>query len=584
MGKTAKRFVIVALFWAVLSFAFTQNVSAADVSGNFTVTEAHLYRGKTNGYELSAENGVAAGTTFHAIIKWEYNSEMPIADGDTVSFNFGTGDVNTVGTHYTIRDSKDLDIISENDEKIGVWSVKNKKIYIKFSDASVGKYSLSGVISTAPDSYATSCIATDKLVKFIIADKEVEFTKLKSTSLGKLSDTYTVGNIATNGMIYHVYHSPGITMNEMYIGNGQTPLSNKAKFSSLSYEATFSNQATSINAYVFAVASIPRLLTDTSGGAAKDSIWLNITSLFRKKTQAAGQSYDDFYNSLSDREYGIYSYSDGRKSVAVKLGSQPSDITYAEAITASKKNYSRLSNAYPSLPEAADLINILDDPNNVAGGKVLHFAVQVNEEIPTSTTSATVVNTVKYDYENDSDESDYSKENDINISLGVATATINERELSDDESDEDAEDGNQDANDENNDTQNTPQVGSTSGTSGNQNSGSNSNNTASNNSVSQSFAEIFNTVAELITENTTESTIEGVKEIIDTAEVPDSDKKDEKSAKDLLKQTGTTGIKLGGKSDDDSNSKNLWIFWLIILLIIITYILYRRETRPRRGE
>ena len=150
---------------AFLVVANARNLFASDVSANLTITDAKLYRWNSKDYELSVENGINA-TSFHAEIDWRYESEIPIADGDTASFAFGTANYELNGTDYHVRNSKDLPITNENGETLGYWSITNRKMSIRFTDAAVGHYVLEGHITTSSDSTALyGIVANDKVAR-----------------------------------------------------------------------------------------------------------------------------------------------------------------------------------------------------------------------------------------------------------------------------------------------------------------------------------------------------------------------------------------------------------------------------------
>lgn len=410
---------------ALLVLANSHNLSASDVSANLTITDAKLYRWNGKDYELSIENGINA-TSFHAEIDWRYESEAPIADGDTASFAFGTANYELNGTDYHVRNSKDLPITNENGETLGYWSVTNRKMSIRFTGAAVGHYVLEGHITTSSDSTGVyGIVANDKVVSFPIADKRISFTK-KASNLTALGDGQSFGSLATNGTLYWSYYTPGITSNEFYKGNGQTPLTDKAKFTNLSYETTLSELATGVASIsICALAQLPLDANDATAGAAGTSQWISVTKLFTRKYQAEGQSYEDFFASLSDGEYGVYKDANGRYKVAVKFGSQPSNITYTQAIAAAGYGTKRVGELYKSMPEVKDTMNLLDTPGTVTDGKVLRFVIEIGEQIPAGSGGTRLSTEANYAYDDEAgDDVASSKTTTITVPVGTATANI----------------------------------------------------------------------------------------------------------------------------------------------------------------
>ena len=275
---------------ALLVLANSHNLSASDVSANLTITNAKLYRWNSTDYELSVENGINT-TSFHAEIDWRYESEAPIADGDTASFAFGTANYELNGTDYHVRNSKDLPITDENGETLGYWSITNRKMNIRFTGAAVGHYVLEGHITTSSDSTGVyGIVANDKVVSFPIADKRISFTK-KASNLTALGDGQNFGSLATNGVLYWSYYTPGITSNEFYKGNGQTPLTDKAKFTNLSYETTLSELATGVASIsICALAQLPLDPSDATAGAAGTSQWISVTNCSRASIRVKGRA------------------------------------------------------------------------------------------------------------------------------------------------------------------------------------------------------------------------------------------------------------------------------------------------------
>ena len=421
---TVRNFCIAVLLAIFLTLAGFHSVSSVDVSANFTVTDAKLYRWNDNSYELSVENGID-NTSFHAEIDWRYESETPIADGDTASFKFGDWNFAANGTDYHVRNSKDLPITDENGDLLGYWNITSRKINIRFTGAAVGHYILTGHIATSADSTAVyGIVANDKVVSFPIADKRISFTK-KAGSLKALGDGDGYGSLATNGVLYWSYYTPGITSNEFYKGNGQVELSDKAKLTNLSYETTLSDLATDVSISICALAQLPLDPNDATAGASSTGQWLSVTKLFKRVYQTEGQTYDEFFAAMNDGEYGVYKDENGRLKVAVKLGSQPSNITYAQAIAAAGKGNVRVGETYTSMPEVKDTMNLLDTPGTVTDGKVLRFVVELGEQIPAGSGGKRLTNNSDNTYVSEDGEDHNSVSNKtITVPVGSATANI----------------------------------------------------------------------------------------------------------------------------------------------------------------
>ena len=419
-----RNFCIAILLATFLTLAGFHSVSSIDVSANFTVTDAKLYRWNDNSYELSVENGID-NTSFHAEIDWRYESETPITDGDTASFKFGDWNFATNGTDYHVRNSKDLPITDENGDLLGYWNITSRKINIRFTGAAVGHYVLTGHIATSSDSTAVyGIVANDKVVSFPIADKRISFTK-KASSLKALGDGDGYGSLATNGMLYWSYYTPGITSNEYYKGNGQVELSDKAKLTNLSYETTLSELATDVSISICALAQLPLDPNDATAGAAGTGQWLSVTKLFKRIYQTEGQTYDEFFAAMNDGEYGVYKDENGRLKVAVKLGSQPSNITYKQAIAAAGKGNVRVGETYTSMPEVKDTMNLLDTPDTVTDGKVLRFVVELGEQIPAGSGGKRLTNNSDNVYTSEDGEDHNSVSNKtVTVPVGTATANI----------------------------------------------------------------------------------------------------------------------------------------------------------------
>ena len=418
-----RNFCIVAILAIFLVLAGSRTAFSANVSANFTVTDAKLYRWNSKDYELGIENGIGSDS-FHAEIDWRYESETPIADGDTASFKFGDWDYATNGTDYHVRNSKDLPVLDENGKLLGYWNITSRKINIRFTGAAVGHYVLTGHITTSSDSTAVyGIIASDKVVSFPIADKRISFTK-KASSLKALGDGDGYGSLATNGVLYWSYYTPGITSNEFYKGNGQVELSEKAKLANLSYETTLSELATDVSISICALAQLPLNPNDATAGASSTGQWLSVTKLFKRIYQTEGQTYDEFFAAMNDGEYGVYKDENGRLKVAVKFGSQPSNITYKQAIASAGKGNIRVGETYQSMPEVKDTMNLLDTPGTVTDGKVLRFVVEIGEQIPAGSGGKRLTNSSDNVYTSEDGE-DHNTVSNKTVTVPVGTATAN---------------------------------------------------------------------------------------------------------------------------------------------------------------
>lgn len=418
-----RNFCIAAILAIFLVLAGSRTAFSANVSANFTVTDAKLYRWNSKDYELGIENGIGSDS-FHAEIDWRYESETPIADGDTASFKFGDWDYATNGTDYHVRNSKDLPILDENGKLLGYWNITSRKINIRFTGAAVGHYVLTGHIATSADSTAVyGIVANDKVVSFPIADKRISFTK-KAGSLKALGDGDGYGSLATNGVLYWSYYTPGITSNEFYKGNGQVELSEKAKLANLSYETTLSELATDVSISICALAQLPLNPNDATAGASSTSQWLSVTKLFKRIYQTEGQTYDEFFAAMNDGEYGVYKDENGRLKVAVKFGSQPSNITYKQAIASAGKGNIRVGETYQSMPEVKDTMNLLDTPGTVTDGKVLRFVVEIGEQIPAGSGGKRLTNSSDNVYTSEDGE-DHNTVSNKTVTVPVGTATAN---------------------------------------------------------------------------------------------------------------------------------------------------------------
>lgn len=416
---TLRNFCIAILLATFLTLVGFHSVSSVDVPANFTVTDAKLFQGDR---ELSIESGATG--SFYARIDWRYESETPIVDGDTVSFAFGTNNYNLNKTNFHVRNSKDLPIEDENGQILGYWNITSRKMNIRFTDAAVGHYILEGTIVTDANNHASDSVASDRVVYFPIADKRIAFTR-KASTMKPLANSHSFGSLATNGILYWDYYTPGITANEFYKGNGQVAFTDKAKLSNLSYETTLSALATGTAINIYALAQLPLDLNDVTAGAAGAAFWINVTKLFARKDQIEGQSYDEWFAEMNDGEYGVYKDENGRLKIAVKFGSQPSNITYAQAMAASGRANKRVGEGYISMPEAKDALNLLDTPGTVSEGKVLRFVAEIQEIIPTSSGGTRISNAAEYAYsEENGDDIDSMKNTTVTIPVGSASAVI----------------------------------------------------------------------------------------------------------------------------------------------------------------
>ena len=409
------RFFAIFFISALLVLANAHGLSAADVSANLTIDSVHFYKDDARTKEITAMDGIYAnGAAFLAEINWTYNSEMPIMDGDIVTFAFGNKITNT---GITMPDSDWVDILDEDNNKLGQWMLSNKKITIRFSGAAVGHYILNGSIRTARNMVLTGMRASDVMVDFAVAGKDYSFLKAANTNMGTLSDksVFYAGS-ASNKQIVWEYMTPGITVNELYKGNGRTELSEKAVFSNLIFENEVNPNASSAVLTIYARAPIPKNLTDGAAGGGGTGSWYSVKNLFREKSQAEGQSYEDFRASLDELEYGFYHYKDGRTMVVVRIGKQPSDrIKYSDLYG------SKGAIVYGSLPEATETFRSLS--NNIVGGGVAQFVVDVTEKFDTALNGGTrIVSDPDYLYDDNSNAIAFHSS--VIIPVGSGTAAI----------------------------------------------------------------------------------------------------------------------------------------------------------------
>lgn len=408
---TLRNFCIAILLATFLTLAGFHSVSSVDVSANFTVTDVHFYSNDAKTNEITTTNGIRANSGgMLASINWKYDSETPIADGDTVSFGFGSKITNT---GYGVPDSGWTQILDENGAALGEWSLKNRVITIRFSGASVGHYMLEGIINTARNITLSGMRSTDIIVDFYVAGNKYSFLKSANTSFGNLADGATFGAIPTNQYITWEYMTPGVTVNELYKGNGQVALSEKATFSNLIFEKQLSDNTASTSFSIFARAPVPKNLTDGTAGGGGTGTWYNVTSLFKRKDSSEGQSYEDYRASLDELEYGIYKDENGKRTAVVRLGKQPSD----------KVKYSDLTSqiVYGSLPEATTTMRILKD--NIADGGVAQFVVDLKETFATTVSGGTRVPAFSdYSYDDTGSQIDMNKT--VTIPVGSASAVI----------------------------------------------------------------------------------------------------------------------------------------------------------------
>lgn len=416
---TIAKIIIVTLAAVALAVTSGDKTDAVDLTANFSILDAHFYSDDAKTREITLENGISANNNFLAEFMWNYESDTPIADGDTVAIPFGSKDVKT-------RKSDWLPIKDLDNQVLGEWYLENRIIKIKFSGAAVGHYSLNGTIRTARNLVMNGFISQDKTIDFAIKDKIFQFTKSANKNFGRLSDKSSFyADSLTNSYITWTYMSPGATVNELYKGNGQVPLSDKAAIANLFFENELSSRATGAKINIFARAPIPANLTDGANGGGGTGSWYDITKLFMETKQVAGQSLDDFRESISEKSYGIYHDSaTGRYTAIVKLGNQPSDITYAQATGGKRVSYG-------TLPEAAETMHILDNPDNIAGGGVAQFAVNVTEYFSPLRASTFFSSTHDSSYSEVSDDEELGGElvntsstAKATIPVGEATATI----------------------------------------------------------------------------------------------------------------------------------------------------------------
>jgi hypothetical protein len=422
VSTIAKVAVVISLAAALIAVG-GNTTDAADLTANFSVLDAHFYSNDAKTREITLENGISANNNFLAEFTWQYESDTPIADGDTVKIPFGSSRVKILKSEW-------LPITDIDGQTLGEWYLENRILSIKFSGAAVGHYSLNGSIRTARNLVMNGLVSQDVTIDFPIGDKTFQFTKKASQNFGRLSDGSSFyAATVTNNSITWTYMSPGITVNELYKGNGQAPLSEKAIISDLFFENELSPRATSAKIVIYARAPIPVNLTDGTNGGGGTGSWYNITQLFTQVTQSVGQTLDEFRESIPEKGYGVYhDSSTGRYTAIAKLGKQPSDITYAEATGGKRVSYG-------SLPETVETMHYLDDPNNVANGGVAQFVVSAVESFSPLRASTTLSSPHDSSYveevvDEEAEEAEEGNLVNINstaratIPVGEATATI----------------------------------------------------------------------------------------------------------------------------------------------------------------
>ena len=406
-----RNFCIAAILAIFLVLAGNRTAFSANVSANFTVTDVHFYSNDAKTNEITTTNGIGANSGgMLASISWKYNSETPIADGDTASFGFGSKITNT---GYGVPDSGWTQILDENGVALGEWSLENRVITIRFSGASVGHYMLEGTINTARNITLNGMRSTDIIVDFYVAGNKYSFLKTANASFGNLIDGATFGATPTNQYITWEYMTPGVTVNELYKGNGQVALSEKATFSNLIFEKQLNDNTASTSFTIFARAPVPKNLTDGTAGGGGTGTWYNVTGLFKRRDSSEGQSYEDYRASLDELEYGIYKDESGKRTAVVRLGKQPSD----------KIKYSDLTSqiVYGSLPEATTTMQVLKDNN--AGGGAAQFVVDLKETFVTTVSGGTRVPAFSdYSYDDTGSQIDINKT--VTIPVGSASAVI----------------------------------------------------------------------------------------------------------------------------------------------------------------
>ena len=399
---------------AIFSLAFLVSIklqaSAADVSENFTVTEAHAYKDDAETVELGPTSGIAPGATsyFKIKFKWKYESSTPIASGDTVSFPLANDSASATSRTINHPNMASQTITDQNGGKIGEWKIVSRRATITFSDAAVGKTSIEGELATPRNVTVGGVWRDDMVVPVTVGNLTLQILVPGSPTIsGTSDDPSKTTSSRTNNRTVWGFLSPGITINELYRGNGQVALSSEAKISNLIIEDPLDANVTSIDvSNINARVTLPRNWTDGSLGAAGFGLEANMKSLFTEKQQVDGQSYEQYKASLNEFEWGTYRDSEtGRMTLVMNLGSQPSSKTYDDALRAQGASYATMgamaNSAYPfATTNIGNVIDGITGSNNVVGGAVVFYAISFYANYPQASIETPLSNTATFSWDN----------------------------------------------------------------------------------------------------------------------------------------------------------------------------------------
>lgn len=398
---------------AIFSLAFFASAklqaSAADVSGNLTITEAHAYKDDAETVELSSTSGISPGSTsyFKIKFKWKYESSTPLVSGDTVTFPLANNSASATSRNVNIPNMAPQAIIDQNGEKIGEWKIASRKGVITFSNAAVGKTSIEGELTTPRNVTIGGIWRDDMVVPVTVGNVTLQILVPGSPTIGSASDdpVKTTSNRSNNSTVWGFY-SPGITINELYRGEGRVALSSNARISNLIVEDPLDENVTSIDmTNINARVTLPRNWTDGSLGAASFGLEANMKSLFTEKQQADGQSYEEYKASLNELEWGTYRDPDTRRlTLVMNLGSQPSSKTYSDALRAQNSSYATMgamaNAAYPfATTDIGGVIDRITGSDNIVGGAVVFYAISFRVNYPQASIETPLSNTATFSWD-----------------------------------------------------------------------------------------------------------------------------------------------------------------------------------------
>ena len=423
MRTIRKRFFriigLVATF-AVLVFSFALlkqlkiNASAADVSRNFTITEAHMYKDDAETQEIDAEHGISPGSTsyFKIKFKWKYESSTPIANGDTVTFPLANNNVSATSRTLSNPGMSPQTIMSADGHKIGEWKITSRRATITFSDAAVGRYSMDGEITTPRNLTVGGIWKEDMIIPVTVGNLTLNLLVPGSSTIAPATDDAVKNSSGrANSRAIWNFYTPGITMNELYRGEGQVALSSDANLRNIIVEDPLDENVVSVSVNsIGARVTVPRNWQDGSLGGSGFGNEANILNMFTERIQQAGQSYDDFKASLQEFEYGIYTdETTERKTVVLNFGSQPSSKTYLDALVASGNSSSTMGDKYLAdtpfaTSDVGATIDRITGRNNVIGGAIVLFAFSIRTDYAPATIETPLTNTATFSYDNGNNE------------------------------------------------------------------------------------------------------------------------------------------------------------------------------------